>query len=333
MSTVAAPTDDLRTELERALGQRIAELERRPCAYRTSFGLEELDVRLSDGGQLRAMFKDLSRGSLDEAALRAKPAFLHDPLREIEVYRDLLDGAGLGTAAYLGSHVDLARERYWLFIENVEGPVLWQLGEFDVWEEAARRLAELHAVLAPAASSPPASLLRYGPELFEVWIRRACDFASRPQTPWSDDQRAQVLDLGERYGPVAEHLATLPAILIHGEFYPSNVLVQNPSGEPRICPIDWEIAATGPGLLDLAALTIGKWTPGERDALALAYREAAAEHSGRLALPADFDRTLECCRLHLAVQWLGWDPEWVAPAEHRHDWLAEALRSAGELGL
>jgi hypothetical protein len=43
--------------------------------------------------------------------------------------------------------------------------------------------------------------------------------------------------------------------------------------------------------------------------------------------------TLQLARLHLAVQWLGWEPTWSPPAEHRHDWLAEALEIAGALGL
>jgi len=38
--------------------------------------------------------------------------------------------------------------------------------------------------------------------------------------------------------------------------------------------------------------------------------------------------TLNCCRLFLAVQWLGWADKWVPPSEHAHDWLAEALELA-----
>jgi hypothetical protein len=101
----------------------------------------------------------------------------------------------------------------------------------------------------------------------------------------------------------------------------------------RIAPIDWEIAGVGPGLLDVAALTIGKWTPAERDALARAYRAAAEAGPAADTLPADFDTALDSCRLHLAVQALGWDPEWRPPAEHRHDWLAESMRIANELRL
>ena len=326
-------TDELRTRLAAALAEHegapveVAALERRPCEYRTSFALEELDVTLADGRTLRMMFKDLSRACLDEDALLVKPDFLHDPVREVEVYRDLLDGAGLGTPAYFGASVDPAAGRHWLFIENVSGPVLWQVGEFDVWEEAARWLARLHEQLAPTAHTAPPSLLRYGPDLYRTWITRAREFAERAETPWSDGKRAAVLDLASRYEPVVERLSCLEPTIVHGEFFPSNVLVQRADGNIRIAPIDWEIAAVGPGLLDLAALTIGKWTPAEREGLVRAYREAAT------ALPGNFDTALEYCRLHLAVQGLGWEPAWRPPAEHRHDWLADAIRIADELRL
>jgi hypothetical protein len=332
-----AEASELRTALEAALREHggapvsVTHLERRPCEYRTSFALEELKVTLGDGAVLDVMFKDLSRACLSEDAQRAKPEFLHDPLREIEVYRDLLDGAGLGTPAYHGSSVDPPSDRYWLFIENVTGPVLWQVGDFAVYEEAARWLARMHAKLA--AATPPASLLRYDQALLGAWIGRARGFAERPSTPWDDATRSAVIDLAGRYGPAVERLSALPATIIHGEFYPSNVIVQQRSGRVRIAPIDWEIAAVGPGLLDLAALTIGKWTPDQREALARAYREAAEATPGGETLPSDFDAALEFCRLHLAVQWLGWDPEWQPPADHRHDWLTEAVASVERLGL
>ena len=337
MTASQAPTGKLQAELARALAQRgeagaIERIEREPAEYRTSFGLEQLEVTLANGTQLHLMLKDLGRGSLEDHSLRAKHEFMHDPLREIEVYRDVLDGAGLGTAAYYGSHVDPRRDRYWLFIENVQGPVLWQLGEFDVWEAAARWLARMHLALAPVAENPPTSLLRYGPELFGTWIARARDFADGADTPWSEEQREQVRSLARRYDPVVAELAALPQHFIHGEFYPSNVLVQLGSGL-RICPIDWEIAAVGPPLLDLAALTIGRWTPAQADALTAAYREALDAQGGPQVHVGDFDRALECCRLHLAVQWLGWDPLWEPPPDHRHDWLGDAIRMADGLGL
>ncbi len=110
------------------------------------------------------MLKDLSHGSLAPEAARAKPRSLHDPLREIRVYRELLDGAGLGTPEFYGESTDPSTGRHWLFIENVEGDVLWQVGELETWAAAARWLADLHSRFAgqrlelrlPAAVRPPA---------------------------------------------------------------------------------------------------------------------------------------------------------------------------------
>jgi hypothetical protein len=45
--------------------------------------------------------------------------------------------------------------------------------------------------------------------------------------------------------------------------------------------------------------------------------------------PALEEEDLDVCRLHLAVQWLGWSPGWAPPMAHAHDWLADA-RELGE---
>ena len=47
----------------------------------------------------------------------------------------------------------------------------------------------------------------------------------------------------------------------------------------------------------------------------------------------DLLATLDWCRLHLAVRWVGWAPSWSPPREHRHDWLREALSLAEEVEI
>src|SRR5436853_797942 len=173
---------ELRTALESALAERfgkaahVAAVARRPCPYRTSFPLEELDVELEGGERLRVMLKDLSHGSLAPDAALAKPRSLHDPLREIRTYRELLAGAGLGTPEFYGESTDPATGRHWLFIENVEGDVLWQVGEVETWAAAARWLAELHGRFAGAPAGA-GFLLRYDRPLWRRWIDRAVPFA------------------------------------------------------------------------------------------------------------------------------------------------------------
>jgi aminoglycoside phosphotransferase (APT) family kinase protein len=319
-------SDELRTALEMALGAPVVTLERRPCAYRTSYELDELDVELADGTALRLMRKNSSRSALDPAARRAKPEFLHDPLREIEVYRTLLAPAELGTPRFHGAVVEPGRDRYWLFIENVTGDVLWQVGELETWREAARWLAVLHHRFAGRdLGAAGTHLLNFDAGFYGSWMRRAVEFA--------DGERRKRLEwLAARYDTVVERLAAQPVTFAHGEFYASNVLIQAGDAGVRVAPIDWENAALAPGLVDLAALTTGGWSAPERDTIARGYLEQLAE-LGDPRSEQELFETLELFRLHLAVQWLGWDPTWSPPDEHRHDWLGEAIAIAGRLGL
>ena len=96
----AALVTALEGQLSRHFGmrRRIVHLERRPSPYHSSYSLEELQVTLEGGHPLQLIIKDLSRQALLEAARGAKPAFLYNPLREIETYRVILEGSRLGTA-------------------------------------------------------------------------------------------------------------------------------------------------------------------------------------------------------------------------------------------
>jgi Ser/Thr protein kinase RdoA (MazF antagonist) len=338
---VSEVTDvELQAELEKALSRnvgeerRVARIDRRPCPYRTSFAIEEVDATLEDGMIVRLVFKDLSRESLSKSAEAVKPLFLYDPLREIEAYDAVLAPAALGTATYHGSVVDQVLRRYWLFIENVPGIALWQIGELETWMQVARWLAALHDNCAHDThwQEQAEHLLCYDTDFYRLWPERAA--ALDPEARGGErPPRRSVRWLAGHYDVVLDRLTALPDTFIHGDFYPSNVLVAETTESTRVCPIDWEIAGVGPGLLDLAALTMGGWNDGERDALALAYRDASTSLEHELPSPEDFLTALDYCRLHVAVQWLGWAPNWTPPPEHRQDWLAEALRVAEKLGL
>jgi thiamine kinase-like enzyme len=97
---------------------------------------------------------------------------------------------------------------------------------------------------------------------------------------------------------------------------------------PRIAPADWELAGFGPGLLDLASLTAGRWSERERAALVAAYANA----TGR---PTDDEwlADLERCRLIHAISLLALPPQWRPPPEHEHDWLGEATAAAERLEI
>lgn len=324
------PTSDLRQALERNLASllpgrsEIACLERTPSLYGSSFPLEELTVTLADGGRLELVFKNLSPRALSAGARRARPEFLDEPLREIEVYRQILQDGSLGTPLHYGSVADAQADRYWLFVERVAGRELYQVGEFALWQRVARWLAGLHHRFSDVGSLPqPAAgrLLRCDGDYFGIWIERAIAFRREPA----------LHRLARHYSRVVRELSHLPVALIHGEFYASNVLVQA-APSSRVCAVDWERAAIGSGLIDLAALVAGTWTEPQKQELVLAYRDELQRIG---STPPGWEallRGVDLCRLHLAVQWLGWSPDWTPPREHRQDWLTEAVGAARRLG-
>lgn len=346
----ALPSDaDVREALAAALEQAglgaIAELRRRPSSYRTSFPIDDVDVTLADGAELALVFKQLGRDALEDEARRAKPDFLDDPLREPAVYASVLAPAGLGTARLYGSVCDPGVERYWLFVERVQGLELFQVGDRGLWEATARWLAEMHARLAPDLERhrDAGRLLDYDARYLRSWIERAVEFA-RDSRGAAERQALDRLRSG--YDDVVEELLALPRTVIHGELYASNVLVDTRGAAARVCPVDWELAAAGPGLVDLAALVSGGWSEADREAIASAYRTTigaatagGAQGSDGAAAAGNVTdggwRDLDLCRLHLAVQWLGWAPatDWTPPEGHRHDWLGDALSLAEALDI
>lgn len=326
----------LQERLDQHFGRRrsIAAFDRRLCPYSSSFRIDEIDVRLDDGSRVRLVLKDMSRESMVEDARRARPEFLYEPRREINAYRYILPYAPEGTPAFYGAVTHPPADRYWLLLEQVMGLPLWQVGDVAIWEQTSDWIARFHHAFSPLLAgelATRAAALAYDEDFYWRWLYRAQRFAD------GDAGKRRVLDLVERgYARLVERLMGLPQTLIHGEFYASNVLIRK-RASVRVCPLDWEMTAIGPGLIDLAALTAG-WAESTQRALARAYLAAAGNGNGNGAaarrpvrLPRDFMADLDCCRLHLAVRMLGWSDDWEPPRDHAHNWLAEAERISRRL--
>jgi aminoglycoside phosphotransferase (APT) family kinase protein len=286
-----------------------------------------------DGTALDLLFKNVSLQGLSPIARAAKPAFLYEPMREILTYRNVLATERMGTATCYGSVADPSAGRYWLFLEKVAGTELYQVGEFEVWQEAARWLAALHCRLAATveALGNAVPLIRHDRDWYHMWLHRAKAIVNPDLTDGGKGPMAERL-IGS-YDRVVDRLLSLPATLLHGEFFAPNVLVRELPAGPRICPVDWELAGCGPGLMDLAALTAGTWSDEERTALAMAYHSAYPKTDGWPPSPDAFLEAFDFCRLQLAIQRTGWATGWSPPSAQSQDWLGQALALAEKLGL
>jgi hypothetical protein len=97
--------------------------------------------------------------------------------------------------------------------------------------------------------------------------------------------------------------------------------------------VDWELCGIGPGVMDLAALIAGNWAEAPRQQMIDAYRDSLGAVPGGRPSGLELTEAVKLGRLQLALQMLGWATDWTPPAEHSHDWLAEALRLGRELGV
>lgn len=168
-----------------------------------------------------------------------------------------------------------------------------------------------------------------GRELYQVgdfaaWIA-AARWLARLHAGWATETADCRLAQFDTHG----QLAKLPRTVIHGEFYPSNVLIAD-SG--RVCPVDWETAALGPGLIDVAALATG-WGDGDRETLTSCYREELLLAGDDAPPLAEMLVQLDWCRLHLARRWLAALNHWQPPPHQTFDWRGEAERIAATLGI
>jgi aminoglycoside/choline kinase family phosphotransferase len=202
-----------------------------------------------------------------------RPAFLEDPLREIESYRHLLIPTEMGTPLCYGWHIDEPNGCYWLFLEKVPGITLAMVGDFEIWKLAARRLARLHNQLAGRVRTDglASRLIRHDRAFYEKWLQRAIRFHTSESAGGSPIQEP-LRRIAEIHPLILDELLTQPPAVIHGELYASHILTETTQQGVRVCAVDWERTAIGPAPMDVAALTAGNWPEEWKQELIEIYR-------------------------------------------------------------
>ena len=275
-------------------------MQREPHYYASTYPSERVVCRAG-----RGMFSLLCKYSAE----REHEAFGHRgglPY-EAEVYRRVLLPLEVSAPTFYGEHKDPQTGWTWLVMECVDEAV--RVNKLPrLMPRAAEWLARFHA--AARARQKLAFLNRYDAEYYGGWIDRTVDNTARVQ-----DRYRGLKDLHREKRMIVESFLSEPTTVIHGEFYPPNVLLE---GE-TIRPVDWESAAVGFGTIDLVSLT-EEWPQKTVRACEAAYFESCNPRPD----PQAFKRSLDLARLYLHLRWLGDEPE--SAVHPSNAWRFEQLR-------
>ena len=263
-------------ELEALLGQALTEglwpvtvIERKANLYESTFRSEEVTCRIEAGvtdGHAAAPVVRL----FGKYAGPGRPATGRGLAFEAYAHRAVAAPSGLTVARRLAAHHDDVDGGEWLIYEFVDGLRINQTPWPQCLEAAATWIGQFHARWEGSLADPALSGL---PRFDEMYYGAALDRAfrrlelRRPRFPeaagWILDRREIITQL------IKGRLLSGPQTVIHGEFYPGNIIL----AEGRVCPVDWESAAVAAGAIDIAMLT-ARWGSESVDLATSAYAAA-----------------------------------------------------------
>ena len=293
----------------------IAAIHSRQSDTSTSYETDILTVQLADGGAFKVFLKNYG------VFKRPKDEMEQRRAREVRVYQDLLEYANLGTPRYYGTVWDESQETFWLLLEYVDGKEVRDL-ESNYWIAAAGWLGQMHGYFTRHAHylSRLDFLIRHDARFLSAKAEAALDTVSQI-LPGSVDRFARIVN---RYDQVIEAMVAHPPTLIHGAFRPQNVMLGGESESMRICAYDWEEAAFGAPLYDLAYLTDG-FEPPNLDLTFETYRQGAMRFGMPVPEKEEMRYIVNCFRLHMIVISLA-----HAPAKQYGERDVANLLAAGE---
>ena len=298
----------------RLSGDQLTILARESNPRTSTYPSEVLICRLPDGREIRLLCK--YAGGRDHTAYGHRAGVAY----EAEVYRSVLQPLPVSAPAFYGLHNDETTGEAWLILEYLDKSLrVKDSKDHTLMYASARWLGEFHkaneSCLSPASL---AFLSTYDAEYYLGWADRTSRLAGplHQLFPW-------LATLCKRFEQVVGLLLEPPAIVVHGEYYPNNILFR----QGTIYPVDWESTAIAIGEIDFASLT-------EHWSSAIADRCRAEYLSARWpdGVPAEFEQRLEIARLYWRFRWLGERSDWTT--EEKSRWRFNDLQSIGErLGL
>ncbi len=277
-----------------------------------SYDCERVTVELRGGEEIALFLKDFgtTQQSKDQPQLRR--------LRELRVYEQLLDETALGTPKLFGAMFDERREKCWMLLELVEGEVVDAIdlrGGVPAVEWLARlqrQFSERRTELARCDF-----LLRHDAEYYEG--KRAA--ARRDVLQIGPEHTARIDDILACYRNCIALFLAQPVSLVHGGYIPWHIFVDRATKPMRVCVVDWELAAHGATLYDLA-IFVDDAAPELRQKLCEAYRDAAQRNGLPVPSSSETAAVVDGFRLHRVIDWLSRSVE-KAYAPEKMNWLIE----------
>ena len=297
-----------------AMGGPLVIVRREPAACPGTFPIEVLTCRFADGSQRQIVCKygrdrnGATHGHRGGVALEAR------------VYRHLLASLHLSSPAFYGAFDVAATGDTWLFIEYLDGSRrLDDTPGSAALVGAAEWIGRFHALARAQPMAARTTAVRaYDARYYRGWVERTAALAGhlRRPPPW-------LAALTGRFEAFVTPLLAAESTVVHGEYYPKNILVR----DGIIHPIDWESAAVAAGEIDLASLT-ERWPAEKVRRCEIDYQRARWPEGA----PAAFERTLAAARLYLHFRWLGERVEWTT--REKNHWRFDAMHDLAEqLGL
>jgi hypothetical protein len=294
-------------------GKPVTLLNRELSPYSTTFPCEIVTCQRGRTPPLRLFCKYTAGVSYTGHGHRGRVGY------EIAVYREILAPMKRFRPRFYGGYLDPETGDDWLFLEYLDGSLrVGKLG-FSGTPRAARWIARFHAATErPLENGRFAFLTRYDWNYYLSWVHRTSEFAGslHRRYPW-------LRPLCDRSKDLLAPLLEMPPTVIHGEYYQHNVLYHR----RKVCPVDWESAAVGSGLIDLAMLTEGWWADEVVRACTRQYQRTRWPEGA----PHNFEQAVRAAHLYLNFRWLGDEKRVTHSRKLRHRF--ERLKQLGhEMG-
>jgi thiamine kinase-like enzyme len=287
-------------------------IERRPNPYVSSAPSEIVFCRFDSGEGLQLLLKyDVSKPSADYGHWGSVG-------HEIRVYRDILQTLPILVPKYYGAFTIGATGQRCLVLQWLDGAL--RLGKAVETRTAmilaAQWLGQFHAAAEARLLEAPIRFLNtYDTRYYARWARRTLKSSRTLLESYS-----WLSALCARFEEASAGLAKGPLTVIHGEYYPDNILVC----ENAVYPVDWQSTSVARGEVDLASLTEGEWGQNIEAQCEDEYRRSRWGNGG----PDDLEAVLTLARVYWPLRWLGHDPK--RNLQPRYQKVIDRLRVQGE---